>query len=97
MTQKAEKKPKSTKKGRDLHYEIARHRLNTLEINQLLTQGSLGESDLRRLKKLFLQDATDRIEENISPLEWQEILEERIVISPSKKELSLIAQMLCLV
>lgn len=97
MTRKAEKKPKAAPESQDLHHEIVRHRLNTLEINQLLTQGALGRADLKRLKKLFLQDATDRIEETISPLEWQEILEERIVISPSKKELSLIAQMLCLV
>ena len=75
--------------------EIIRMRKDILEINELLSRPKLTASNLRRLKELFLQDASDAIQD-LSSAEWQEILRTRVVVLPQEKKLSTLANMLCM-
>jgi hypothetical protein len=88
---------KKAKSDINVLQEIARYRKETLEINRLLSQGELTAQELKHLKVLLLQDATDRQDDRVSYMEWEQILEERVVVSPSRKELSLLARMLCMI
>lgn len=79
---------------KSLSNEILRLRKETLEINRLLSSPELGFKDLCQVRKLLLQDATDRMDDKVSSNEWVEILRARTVIVPSNERLQLLAHML---
>lgn len=76
---------------------ISKLRKDNIEINRLISKSSLTPDEMVRLKKLFLQDAHDRINDRISVNDWQEIIEARVVVCASSEKLIVLANMLHLI